>query len=366
MQTENNKTAKDLLTRNSIELMIRLGFLLILVWACVQILAPFILPIVWGLIIAIAISPLHARLKGWLGGRNKLSATLITLVFIATLIAPAIMLTASMMDGINVIRAYIEQHGVRVPPPPESISEWPLIGQWVSDTWQQASTNIESLLVSYAPQLKGAAAWLLSSLAGAGLGTLFIIISFIISGIFLATSESGSKAAYALGTRLIGDRGKEFVDMTTVTVRNVAVGILGVAIVQATLAGVGFVIAGIPFAGLWAVICMLLAIIQVGVAPIVIPTIIYLYSTTDTVTATLLTVYFVFVLLVDNFLKPILLGRKAPVPMPVVFLGSIGGFIAYGIVGLFIGAVILSLGYRLYLMWLYLDEEIPSVTASNQ
>ena len=153
----------------------------------------------------------------------------------------------------------------------------------------------------------------------------------------------------------MGERGDEFAEISNVTIKNVAKGILGVAIIQSTLAGIGFILAGVPYAGLWALICLILAIIQIGPALLIIPVIIYLFSTMGLLGAILWTVYFVVVMISDNFLKPILLGKGAPVPMLVIFLGTIGGFITSGFVGMFIGAIILSLGYKLFITWL--DEE---------
>ena len=153
----------------------------------------------------------------------------------------------------------------------------------------------------------------------------------------------------------MGERGDEFAEISNVTIKNVAKGILGVAIIQSTLAGIGFILAGVPYAGLWALICLILAIIQIGPALVIIPVIIYLFSTMGLLGAILWTVYFVVVMISDNFLKPILLGKGAPVPMLVIFLGTIGGFITSGFVGMFIGAIILSLGYKLFITWL--DEE---------
>jgi predicted PurR-regulated permease PerM len=157
--------------------------------------------------------------------------------------------------------------------------------------------------------------------------------------------------------RLAGRRGAEFADDAKVTVRNVVKGILGVAIIQALLAGVGFVVTGVPAAGLWAFLCLLLAIIQIGIAPIAIPVIIYMFYKASTLPAIILAVWLILVMLSDNFLKPLLLGRGAPVPMPVIFLGTIGGFISMGFLGLFIGALILSIGYKLFETWLTPEGE---------
>jgi predicted PurR-regulated permease PerM len=193
------------------------------------------------------------------------------------------------------------------------------------------------------------------------MGLLQFIFSVIIAGVFLASSRQSSKAVHDVFVRLAGDKGSEFAQVSGVTIRNVVKGILGVAVIQALLAGLGFFFAGVPGAGVWTLLCLILAIVQIGVIPVVLPVIIYMFYTASTVTAIILTIYLIFVSLVDNFLKPLLLGRGAPVPMLVIFLGSIGGFILSGFVGLFVGAIVLSLGYKLFQAWLYGDQ--PEATS---
>jgi predicted PurR-regulated permease PerM len=202
-----------------------------------------------------------------------------------------------------------------------------------------------------APQLTDIGGVLLSSLAGIGLDLLQFLVATIIAGVFLANAESGQLAAGKFAKRMGGDRGVEFARVAGQTIRSVARGILGVALIQSLLAGLGFLVVGLPGAGLLALICLLLGIIQLGIAIVVIPAVIYVFYTASSVTAALFLVWCVVVTLLDNVLKPILLGRGAPVPMLVIFLGAIGGFLTQGIIGLFIGAVILSLGFKLYQTW---------------
>jgi len=187
---------------------------------------------------------------------------------------------------------------------------------------------------------------------GTALGLLQFSLSIIIAGIFMANAGGSGKMARDLFIRLAGERGANFADIANKTVHNVVKGILGVAIIQAMLAGTGFFVAGVPAAGLWAFLCLFLAIIQIGIFPVVIPVIIYMFSSADTFTAGLLTGWLIIVSLLDNFLKPIIMGRGAPVPLLVIFLGAIGGFISMGFIGLFVGAVILSIGFKLFGVWL--------------
>jgi predicted PurR-regulated permease PerM len=192
----------------------------------------------------------------------------------------------------------------------------------------------------------------LSALAGVGTGLLQFVVSIIIAGVMLIYSVELSSGAKKLFVKLAGKNGNNFATITISTIRNVVKGILGVAVIQSAMAGLGFFIAGVPFAGIWTVVCLILAIIQVGVGPIAIPIAIYMFSVSDTLTATLLAIWLAITLVSDNVLKPILLGRGAPAPMLVIFMGAIGGFIYNGFLGLFLGAVILTIGYKLFVTWM--------------
>jgi predicted PurR-regulated permease PerM len=200
------------------------------------------------------------------------------------------------------------------------------------------------------------ASWLLSVVTGTGLAILQFFVAVLIAGVLLAYSTPGYQLAHNIGRRLAGDRGAELADLAEATVRSVARGVLGVALIQSSLAGLGFFIAGIPAAGFWAFLCLILGVIQIGVLPIMIPVVIYVFSITDTMTAVLFLIWSIFVSVIDNILKPLFLGRGLEVPMVVIFMGAIGGMLLSGIIGLFIGAVVLTLGYKLFLAWLDVDQ----------
>jgi predicted PurR-regulated permease PerM len=215
-----------------------------------------------------------------------------------------------------------------------------------------ASTNLEEALRSVAPHLKGVGTWMARGAAGAVLATLQFAVAIIIAGVLLVNTPGASRTALALGGRVAGEEGAGFVALAVGTVRSVARGIVGVALIQATLAGLGFLAVGVPAAGLLALLCLLLCVMQIGPLAILLPAVIYVFATDSTVVAVAFLVWSIFVGLIDNVLKPLLLGRGAQVPMLVVFVGAIGGFLSSGILGLFIGAVVLALGYRLFLAWL--------------
>jgi predicted PurR-regulated permease PerM len=345
-------TQEKAYTGPAIDIAIRIGVIALLIALCFLILRPFISLVIWGTILAIALYPACRRLSGILGDRVKLAAAIITVLMLLVMILPSIHLVGSLVDGTKYINDRIQRSEFKVPPPPDSIDTWPLIGKLLKSEWYEASTNLKATLIRFQPQLKAVSLRLLRSAMGTALGLLQFALSIIIAGIFMAHATGGGKMAKGLFVRLAGERGADFADVSTKTVHNVVKGILGVAIIQALLAGTGFMVAGVPGAGLWAFLCLLLAIIQIGIFPVVIPVVIYMFTTADTLTAALLTGWLILVGLLDNLLKPILLGHGAPVPMLVIFLGAIGGFFSMGFIGLFVGAVILSLGFKLFRVWL--------------
>ena len=242
-----------------------------------------------------------------------------------------------------------------------------LIGESAKNLWQSATVNLESTLAKFQPQILGFAKWLLKTFIDTAAGLFMFAISIIIAGILMASAKSGGQMAERLIVRLAGDHGEEIAGITVQTIRSVVKGIIGVSIVQALLAALGFVVAGIPAAGLWAFLCLVLAIIQIGIGPVVLLVIIYAFYTMGKIPAVLLTVWLVLVTASDGPMKAVIFGRGASVPMLVIFLGAIGGFIAIGFLGLFIGAVVLSVGYKLFEAWLE-DEakKIPTVVMPEQ
>ena len=341
-----------LLQKHVIELAIRMGFLFLLLLWCFKIIEPFLLIVAWGAIVAIALHPLFIKAAGMLGGRNKVAATLITLLLIGILVTPTVMLAESLLESAKFLAAAGDKGDLSIPQPPTDVADWPLIGEQVYAYWQRAATDLPDVVQELTPQIKAFGGWLLSTITGTGLTVLQFVVSFIIAGVFLATAATGSKAAEALATRLAGNRGKEFATLASGTIRNVAIGILGVSIVQTALLSAGFLLIDLPAAGLAALLVLILCIVQVGPGLVSIPAIIYVFSTADTTPATLFAIWTMAMTLIDSVLKPLVFGRGSTVPTLVIFLGAIGGMLMSGIIGLFVGAIVLSLGYKIYEAWL--------------
>jgi predicted PurR-regulated permease PerM len=343
--------------RKSLEVTIKVGLAVGLVFLCFLILKPFILLVLWGIIIAVSVHPLYFRLGKWLKGRFKWSAFIVTLFLLLIILTPGVFLGKSLAGAIIYVIDTVSSGQAVLPPPDISVQSWPLIGKPLFSLWQDAYTNLSGFIGQHSNQVIAGLKWLLGTMTGAGLGLLMFLASIIISGFLLVFSGKAAPFTYTLFERLMGKMGRRAVDNSTATIRNVIRGVLGIAFIQSVLAGISFLIVGIPAAGLWAFLAFFLCIIQIGVGPVVIPAVIYVFVKEPLLTAILFAIWSVFILVIDNFLKPILMGRKAPAPMLVVFLGVVGGFIYFGIVGLFVGAVILSLGYRLFLTWLYGEQK---------
>jgi predicted PurR-regulated permease PerM len=263
----------------ALEAVIRIGVVVLLSAWCFQIVRPFIVPIVWGIIIAVAVYPGYRRLLSATGERRGLSGLVCTFLLLVLFIVPAMLLVGTLIDSAKLLATDLSNGTLSIPLPPENIHAWPIIGKPLARFWHLASTNLQNALTEIAPQLKSVGGWLLSSAAGAAFGVLKFIFAIIIAGVLLSRSEGGYDFAESFAARLAGERGPDFVTLATATVRSVTRGILGVALIQSLLAGLGFLVVGIPAAGLLAMICLFLAVIQVGPGLIIIPTVIYVFLT---------------------------------------------------------------------------------------
>jgi len=345
-------------SRKAIDLSIRLGLVAMLVALSLAILMPFIMPVLWAGVIAVAVYPLYLRLERWLGGRAKLALTLFTLLALAILIVPTVMLGTSTFKTVQTISTKLDEGTLEVPPPSQSVAEWPLIGPKTYEIWSGASRNLSGTLNKYSEEIKKTSRWLIGAAAGAGAGVLQFIISVLIAAAFIANAEPIDRFLQKLAVRLAGKRGQGMGELAGATVRSVAQGVLGVAVIQALLAGIGMLFVGVPGAGLWAVLVLVLAVIQLPPILVLAPVAAYVFSEASTVTAVLFLVWALLVSASDAVLKPMLLGRGLDIPMLVILLGAIGGMVFAGIIGLFVGSVVLALSYRLFLAWLEEDFQL--------
>ena len=346
----------------ALETSIRIGLIALLVLWCFQVVRPFIQPAVWGVVLAIAIHPAYLRLRRAMGGRSVPAAASLVAGILLVLIIPSVMLTTSLVASATQLAAELQGGGLEIPPPPASVADWPVVGEQVHGFWTTASHGLGAALAKIETQLQAVGLWLLGAIASTGIGIVMFALSVVIAGILLSYGEQAADAARGIARRLAHERGDALIALTAATVQSVTRGILGVALIQSVLAGVGMLAAGVPGAGLWALGVLLLAVVQLPTLLLLGPIAAYVSSTSSTLVAVLFLIWSVVVGLSDNVLKPLLLGRGADVPMLVIFMGTIGGFVLNGIIGLFVGAVVLALGYTLFKAWL---EPAPSDTAER-
>jgi predicted PurR-regulated permease PerM len=343
------------LARTVIEVTVRVGLLLALVGWCFWLMRPFIEPLVWGAIIAIAMHPGHEALTQHLGGRNRLAAIVFAVVGLLVLSGPLSILTVSLIDTVGTMATRIGVD-VEIPPPPPQLRELPLIGEPIAQLWSLATVNLGEALAQFAPQLRIAAGWLLVLVADAGFSLVKFVIAIIIAGVLLAHAKAAANGAHALAERLVGKRGSEFADLAEQTIRNVTRGLLGTALAQATLSGLGLLLAGVPGAAFWGFVVFLLCVVQIGPVLVMIPAVAWAFFNSDTFTVVLLVVWTVFVGTIDNVLRPYLMSRGGSVPMLIILIGVVGGLLAHGLIGLFIGPIVLALGYELLRAWVVRGE----------
>jgi predicted PurR-regulated permease PerM len=365
MPDQNSSSQRQVFVGNSLAAAIQIGLILLLAIWCFNIIRPFIGIVAWAAIIAIAIFPLHGRLAAALGGRAKTSSVILVLIGLSILLVPAWMLTGSTIETAKAVASGLNDGTLSVPPPDVSVEEWPLVGERIFSLWSEAATGLQDMIRNHAEQLTPFSTWMLKTVAGSVAGVVGFAFSIIIAGVLLLNAGKGYEAFRGIGRRLAGERGAGFVDLTVATIRSVAKGVLGVALIQTLLAAIGLLVMQVPGAGIWAAIVLVLAVMQLPPLLVLGPVAIWVFSTAEPVPATVFLVYSLLVSFSDGILKPLLLGRGVDVPMLVILLGAIGGMISAGIIGLFTGAVVLAIGYQLFNFWLHEDTDKKAVEADD-
>jgi len=354
METDNELTLK-LKSKAFTDAMIRFSVIAVLAILCVRVFSPFLNILLWGLILAIMLYPLHQRLAKRLKDRQGLTATLMVVTGCLLLGVPLGLLGNSFVTEIHDVRVAYESNSLTIPEPDTKVAEWPIIGEKLYKVWNEAATNIPKFLKNYEEQIKKIGARLVSA-AGNAFGSVFLFLgALIIAGIMMVWSKPGGNAMERILIRVAGPvKGPQLQKLSVATVRSVATGVLGVAFIQALLFGIGFILSSIPAAGLLALIVMFICVIQLPAIIVAIPAIIYIWSAGDASTTANIfySIYFVVAGISDNVLKPLLLGRGVDVPMPIILIGAIGGMIATGFIGLFLGAVMLAIGYQIFMVWI--------------
>ena len=351
-----------------LDVLIRAGLILAMALLCYQVFSPFLTLMVWALILAVTLYPLHQALASKIGGKQGLAATLLVVVGVVLIVAPTAMLMSSLGDAVQQLVHDVQHNALQIPAPHPGVEAWPVVGTKLHAVWSKAHADLPALVQSLQPKIGALAKTALGFVASIGGGLLQFMASFIIAGILMACGEAGSRGSRAIFERLVGTaRGSEFASLSTATIRTVAQGVIGVALIQALLVGVALLVAGVPWAGVLAVIVLILGIAQVPALLVTVPAIVYIWSRGDDSTAAAIA-YTVVVFLAgmaDNVLKPLLLGRGVEAPMPVILLGALGGMATAGILGMFVGATLLTLGYQIFMGWVAANPNAGQAQAGS-
>ncbi len=349
----------------SIEIAIKIGLMTLIIYISYLIAQPFLAIIAWGIIIAVALSPVVNKLEKFYNNRKIVIIALTTLI-IALLVIPSYMLSDKLYNATSEMIHIAKEGSLVIPPPTQEVKEWPIIGEKAYIFWESASYNIKETLAPFSNEIKKFAGVIFGFLKGGMLTILMFIGSMIIAAIFLISSESSIKFYQKLSHRLLGKKGDDWPMLSALTIRSVVTGVIGVAVIQAIFALIGMLLMKIPFAIVWAILVMFLTIIQIPASLVIFPIIAYAFSQGTGTAEMVFAVYMVLVSLSDGVLKPLLMGRGVNIPMLVILIGAIGGMILMGMIGLFIGAVILALAYTLFTFWLDEDNKIITQVAQEK
>jgi predicted PurR-regulated permease PerM len=339
------------------EVAIRLSVLALLLYLALTLIQPFISILVWSVVIAVALYPVFRWTAGKLGGRVRLAAFLVTLLSLVVVFGPAMWLTLDLIESVRILSERIDWHELAIPPPPESVKSWTFLGEDIHRLWTRAAANTRETLAKIYPYLRPVGTILLNIAAGTGMSVIKFFISVIVAGFLFVYAPPLVEGMKMLARRLEAERGEEFVTLAGATILAVSRGVVGIAALQALLAGIGLTAAGIPAASLLTFAILILGIIQIGPSIVIIPLIIWSWLSMDTFTAFLFTAYMIPVNLIDNVLRPFLMSHGLRTPMLVIFFGVFGGTIAYGITGLFLGPIVLAVIWELLMAWINVKKQ---------
>ncbi|OBT07931.1 AI-2E family transporter [Vibrio sp. UCD-FRSSP16_10] len=344
-------------SKQAIDAFIKIVIVGLLLFWCFQILKPFALLVVWGAIIATALFPVVKTIESKTGLSQGKSSWLLSLSAVALLILPTYLIGDSLFDTAGNIYQQVQEGTLQLKAPSESIKSWPVVGEKLYAALLGFSLNLTNTLLEYSEQIKDVLGTVASAIGSVGGSVLQFVISLLIAGVFMTNAQACEKSFQQIAVRLAGEYGTQFTQLSVATVRSVVQGVIGVAVIQSIMAGIGLYFADIPFAGLWMLAVLIVAIIQLPPILALIPALIFAWTTDSTLVAGIFTVWCVLVSASDAVLKPMLMGRGTDIPMLVILLGAIGGMAMSGIVGLFVGAVVLAVTHRLFVAWLAQSQD---------
>jgi predicted PurR-regulated permease PerM len=353
--------SKPRVSSNLMDILIRAFLIGAVAVLCFQVFSPFLPLMAWSIILAVTMYPFHQWIARQLRGKQWIASTILLIIGFLVIIIPTALLLNSFADDVRNFTSAVQKNTLKIPAPSDRIAQLPIVGKSIYDTWLKAHNDLPSLVQRMQPKIGNLARAALAMVASIGGGLLLFLGSFLISSIIMAYGDSGSRTSQAVFYRVARSKGEALFKLTTSTIRAVALGVIGVAFIQAILIGLALLLARIPSAGVLAIIALIIGIAQVPALLVTVPVIIYIWTSGDYSTGAAITYTIILVVtgLIDNVLKPLMLGRGVAVPMPVILFGALGGVASGGILGMFVGAIVLALGYEIFKSWIATNPENP-------
>ena len=349
--------------------LIRVALIGGLAWLCYAVLSPFLKLMVWSIILAVTLYPLHQLIARHVGKRQGLASVIVVIIGIALIVIPTWLLMNSFADSVHRFVGALQQNTLHIPPPRDAVKNWPIVGQQVYEKWANAHDDFPAVVHNLQPKIGELARQAVSLVASIGGSMLLFLVSFLVACIVMAYGGAAERSGRSIFVRIAGpSRGEALAKLSISTIRAVAQGVIGVAAIQALLVGLALLIAGIPIAGVLAIVVLVLGIAQVPAAIVTLPAIVYIWASGQygTGAAIAYTIILLLTGLADNVLKPLMLGRGVDVPMPVILFGALGGMATGGILGMFVGATALALGYEIFMKWVAANPNSESSSSEQQ
>jgi predicted PurR-regulated permease PerM len=321
---------------------------------------PFLVPGIWAIMLGVALWPLLLRAQATCGGRRAPAVTLLTLALLLTLLIPLYLGVRAIVANADDFTGWLQSfQGSPLPQPPAWLERVPLVGAEATAKWRGlAAEDPQEISARLAPQLRQLARALVREMGSLGFLVLHFLVTTILAAILFARGETAAAGTLRFARRLAGVRGEQAALLAVQAIRGVALGVVLTAVVQTTLVGLGFVVIGVPFAAILLAFCFMLSVAQLGPTPILIGVTVWVYSTQGVVWGSAYLMWAVLCGTIDNVIRPWLIKRGANLPLLLIFAGVIGGLVAFGVIGLFIGPVVLAVAYTLLVEWVNEDPDV--------
>lgn len=348
-------------TALSVKVALHLALVTGLILWCFLIVKPIMIILAWSIILAVALKGLFERLVGMVGGKRGRAATVFSLVAVVLVAVPSYFVGNSLLGSVHSLRGSMSAGTLQAPPPPDDLQNLPLVGERVYDAWSLASDDLQQAVERFEPQIRAFGSWALHFLASVEGTVLKTLLALIIASVLLTYAEPATKTLRKVTGRIEGSWDEDFVGMAGATIVSVATGVLGVALIQSVVLGIVMFVAGVPAAGLLTLAAFVVAVVQVPMILLMILPMIWAFSNLSILWAIVFAVFAIAGSLADAPLKAMFLGRGVSVPTAVILLGAIGGMVSMGMMGLFLGAIVLGIGYKIFEIWLSRGESLQDL-----